>query len=59
MESRCRRAAFNVDNAKHGDVEDDDGVVHSYDSIISNILAPGGTYMDVSLADNWLCHQAL
>lgn len=47
-----RRAAFNVDNAKHSDVEDDDGVVHSYDSIISNILAPGGTYMDVSLADS-------
>lgn len=47
-----RRAAFNVDNAKHSDVEDDDGVVHSYDSIISNILAPGGTYMDVSLTDS-------
>ena len=47
-----RRAAFNVDNAKRSDVEDDDGVVHSYDSIISNILAPGGTYMDVSLADS-------
>ena len=47
-----RRAAFDVDNAKHSDVEDDDGVVHSYNSIISNILAPGGTYMDVSLADS-------
>lgn len=51
-EKPVRRAAFNVDNAKHSDVEDDDGVVHSYDSIISNILAPGGTYMDVSLADS-------
>lgn len=47
-----RKAAFSIDNAKHNETTDEDGVVHAYDSIISNILSAGGTYMDVSLADS-------
>lgn len=54
-----RRAAFNVDNAKHSDVEDDDGVVHSYDSIISNILAPGRHLHGCKSRRQWIFDQAL
>ena len=50
---QIRKAAFSINNARRNESMDEDtGVTSSYDSIVSDILSDGGSYMDVSLADS-------
>ena len=50
---QIRKAAFSINNARRNKSTDEDtGVTSSYDSIVSDILSDGGSYMDVSLADS-------
>lgn len=50
---QTRKAAFSINNARRNKSTDEDtGVTSSYDSIVSDILSDGGSYMDVSLADS-------